>query len=157
MDADVRIKLSRSQYESLKGIVERDTKFLESLDVVDYSFLLGRFPASSRPSPTIGSTTLSSTIADRVIPPGVKHTVQGFLANPSPTGDDFTNGILSADGQWIYRMTIVDFLWNVKKLVPTVMRTAGKILPDQTITSEPTKYRKAFLEMIDEYVEVVEV
>lgn len=111
---------------------------------------------SSKPLPPLGTTSLPGVIADRVIPPGVKNPAQGILANPSPTGDDFTKGILSADGQWIYRMTIVDFLWNVNKLVPTVMRTAGKILPEQTITSGPTRYKKAFLEMVDEYVEIVE-
>jgi hypothetical protein len=73
------------------------------------------------------------------------------------TGANFIRGFDSADGQWIYRLTIVDFLWNVTKLVPTVMRTAGKAVstPGQTIETEPETYRTAFIEILEEYVKVV--
>jgi len=54
------------------------------------------------------------------------------------TGADFIRAIESADGQWIYQLTIVDFFWNVTKLAPTVLRTAGKAVlrPEKTITTE---------------------
>jgi hypothetical protein len=39
-----------------------------------------------------------------------------------------------------------------------MMRTAGKavLMPDQTITTEPETYRTAFLEMVEEYIEVID-
>lgn len=67
---------------------------------------------------------------------------------------DFAKGVKSADGKWVYRMCLLDFLWNVDQLRPKVMKTAGKILPEQTITTEPEMYREAFLKMMDEYIVV---
>ncbi|KAG8862836.1 hypothetical protein FRC20_011049 [Serendipita sp. 405] len=156
LDANIRVKLTKIQFESLKRIIERDTSFLERKEVVDYSLLLGRFPASSSPPPPIGLGL--ATVSDHVSHglSRIKHILHVADPGQLPTGDDLARGVLSSDGKWIYRFSIVDFLWNVNKLVPTVMRTAGKVLPDQTITTEPARYRKAFLEMIEEYVDVEE-
>ncbi|PVF99483.1 SAICAR synthase-like protein [Serendipita vermifera] len=158
LDPNVRIKLSKSQRDALFRIVERDTLFLERLEIVDYSLLLGRYPASSTPAPPVGLESrglLPSTITDIVNSSVIREAAGLNQRKKAVTGDDLTRGILSADGQWIYRLSIVDFLWNVNKLVPTVMRTAGKVLPEQTITTQPQRYRKTFLEMLEEYVQVV--
>lgn len=32
--------------------------------------------------------------------------------------DRFIGGIISAGGKWIYRISIVNFMWNVNKLHP---------------------------------------
>ncbi|CAG7853017.1 SubName: Full=Uncharacterized protein {ECO:0000313/EMBL:CCA70892.1} [Serendipita indica DSM 11827] len=179
LDADVRIKLTKSQYDDLIRVLEQDTAFLEELETVDYSLLLGRFPASSSPQPPLGldaSSTVHLPISD-VLQQGASKIKRALGISSSQetedvaptagasasgregqklTGDDFTKGVLSADGEWVYRLTIVDFLWNVNKLVPTVMRTAGKVLPDQTITTEPARYRQEFMKMVEEYVEVAD-
>lgn len=159
LDADVRIKLSKSQYDSLLRVIERDTSFLEGLEIVDYSLLLGRFPASASPQVPLGfeHTTVLAKPVSRIVNAVQKmHSLSSSKEHQHPlTGDDFIKGVLSADREWVYRMTIVDFMWNVKKLVPTVMRTAGKVLPDQTITTEPARYKTEFLKMIEEYVDVV--
>ncbi|KAL1884456.1 hypothetical protein Plec18167_002044 [Paecilomyces lecythidis] len=48
-----KIRITRAQYEELKKTVDRDTAFLQSCNVVDYSLFLVRFPASSEP-PVVG-------------------------------------------------------------------------------------------------------
>jgi hypothetical protein len=159
LDPNVRIKLSKAQRDALFRIVERDTLFLEKLEIVDYSLLLGRFPSSSNAAPPLGlesRSLLPSAVTDLVNASGIREAAGLSNRKKVLTGHDFTKGILSADGQWIYRLSIVDFLWNVNKLVPTVMRTAGKVLPEQTITTQPQRYRRAFLEMLEEYVQVTQ-
>lgn len=155
LDADVRIKLSKAQFDALISVLERDTSFLESLQTVDYSLLLGRFPSSSSPQLPLGfeSATVPAPVS-RIIN-AAKHSLPFSKDHDIITGGDFIKGVVSADGEWIYRMTIVDFMWNVNKLVPTVMRTAGMVLPDQTITTEPARYKKEFMKMIEEYVDIV--
>jgi hypothetical protein len=58
----------------------------------------------------------------------------------------------SPDGKWVYKMSLVDFLWDVEQLRPKIMQTAGKLLPEQTVTTEPERYRKEFMKMMDEYI-----
>jgi hypothetical protein len=43
---DVRIKLTKPQYNSLMNIMRKDTEFLQRLGIVDYSLLFGRWPSS---------------------------------------------------------------------------------------------------------------
>lgn len=172
LEPEIRIKLTESQYTSLLKVILKDTEFLQNLGVVDYSLLFGRFPASSKDAlPVPLGFEHHVILADRA----ASHTPSRLSTvlrpnEPShrdersnwdsdgdaPSGADFIGGVLSSDGEWIYRMTIVDFLWNVDKFVPVAMRTAGKAIhmPDQTITTQPQTYRDAFLKMIDEYVEV---
>lgn len=147
-------------------ILRKDTDFLRNLGIVDYSLLFGRWPSVAKDQipPPLGLESALSLLPRKAaskikaVIDVVTH-LQDDTENDEEDfhdGCDFIQGVESADGKWIYRMTIVDFLWNVTKLVPTVMRTAGKaiLLPDQTITAEPETYRTAFLEMVEEYVEV---
>ena len=62
----------------------------------------------------------------------------------------------SPDGRWVYRMALVDYLWNVEQLRPKIMQTAGMLLPEQTVTTEPERYRDEFMKMMEEYVKVWE-
>lgn len=59
--------------------------------------------------------------------------------------ESFISGVTSGDGKWVYKMCIVDFLWNVKQLHPKVIQIAGTALPEQTVTTVPPKYKDEFL------------
>lgn len=59
--------------------------------------------------------------------------------------ESYMTGVRSGDGKWVYRMCIVDFLWNVKQLHPKVIQVAGAALPEQTVTTQPHRYRDEFL------------
>lgn len=153
----MRIELTQAQYESLHRIVERDTSFLESLQIVDYSLLLGHYPASSSPQLPLGlrpRAKLSSLVHQVLDNIGPEDIFPRSGKRDTFDSDDFTRGVLSVDGRWIYRMSIMDFMWNINKMVPAVMRAAGKVLPEQTITAEPTRYKGAFMKMLEEYVHI---
>jgi hypothetical protein len=42
-------------------------------------------------------------------------------------------------------MCLLDFFWNVQQLHPKLIKVAGKALPEQTVTTEPERYREEFL------------
>lgn len=71
-----------------------------------------------------------------------------------PQPETFFSGVKSADGKWVYKMCVLDFLWNVKQLHPKIIQVAGAALPEQTVTTQPNRYRKEFLKMMDEYITV---
>ncbi|KAF3935653.1 hypothetical protein ABW19_dt0206173 [Dactylella cylindrospora] len=121
---DDRIYITKEQKANLWELLERDTEFLEKIETIDYSLLLGRYP------------------------------IEGNGKPPKPKKQNWTTGIVSADGKFVYKACIVDFLWNVNQLQARIARTAGKLLPEQTVTTEPGRYRREFLAMMEEYIEV---
>ncbi|EPS37651.1 hypothetical protein H072_8676 [Dactylellina haptotyla CBS 200.50] len=121
---DDRIILTKEQKKDLWTLLERDTEFLERIETIDYSLLLGRYPVAKNPD----------------------------LKPPKP--ENWATGVTSANGKYVYRACIVDFLWNVNQLQAKITRTAGMILPEQTVTTQPGRYRREFLSMMDEYIDV---
>lgn len=120
------LKLTRQQFTALMSLLENDTKFLADKKVVDYSLLLGEFPLE--------------------------------FANSMEQPNSFRTGIKSADGKKIYRLGIIDFFFS-HKTAPTVIQNAGDIIPGDTeftFTDKPSRYRLKFLDMVKEYVSVVE-
>lgn len=83
-----------------------------------------------------------------------RYPVDMFGEVPQP--ESFLTGVRSGDGKWIYKMCILDFLWNVKQLHPKIIQAAGTALPEQTITTQPHRYRNEFLMMMDGYIKVHE-
>lgn len=135
-ELDEKVVLSRRQKNQLMYLVEHDTEFLSKMETIDYSLLLGRYPIEmfhDKPDPH-------------------KHPDPLVI----PERDDFVRGVRSPDGKWVYKMCILDFFWNVQQLHPKIIKVAGTALPEQTVTTEPTRYRKEFLRMLDEYIEVYE-
>ncbi|KAL4785419.1 hypothetical protein BJX76DRAFT_324610 [Aspergillus varians] len=51
-----KVRLTRKNYEAVKRMLETDTAFLASANIVDYSLFLVRLPASSKPG-TLGRKT----------------------------------------------------------------------------------------------------
>jgi hypothetical protein len=119
---DDRIILTQKKKNDLWEILEKDTEFLERIETIDYSLLLGRYP------------------------------VEGNRKPPRP--ERWVTGVTSADGKYVYKLCIVDFLWNVNQLQAKIARTAGKLLPEQTVTTVPHRYRDEFMKMMEEYVVV---
>lgn len=68
-----------------------------------------------------------------------------------PQPETFFSGVKSADGKWVYKMCVLDFLWNVKQLHPKIIQVAGAALPEQTVTTQPNRYRKEFLKLVPMY------
>jgi hypothetical protein len=130
-----KILLSREHTAHLKSMLDRDTAFLQAQNVVDYSLFLVRIPAASKP------------------PPRDSH------SGDSPS---WRQGVPSADGKWIYRIILLDFMWAKHKLWPRTMtilvRTFTRIvrLPDMSITTTPEDYRQMFLEMMTRLIEVTD-
>ncbi|RPA76975.1 SAICAR synthase-like protein [Ascobolus immersus RN42] len=112
---DEEIFMTRQQKKELMRIVEEDARFLTNIETIDYSLLVGRYP--------IDMVDMSEL----------------------PQPESPVSGMRSSDGKWVYKFCIVDFLWNVKQLHPQVIQVAGKALPEQTVTTEPGRYREEFL------------
>ncbi|TGZ81015.1 SAICAR synthase-like protein [Ascodesmis nigricans] len=139
---DEPIVLTKRDRDDLIAILERDLEFLEQMGTIDYSLLLGRYPVEMFKGE--GGT--------------LEWGGDAAAADTSGKGrweERFVKGVRSGDGKWVYRMTVLDWLWNVERLRPKVMKTAGKLLPEQTVTTEPGRYRREFMKMMDEYIKVV--
>lgn len=54
-------------------------------------------------------------------------------------------GVRSGGGKWIYKMCILDLLWNIKQLHSRIIQAAGTALPEQTTTTQPHIYRNESL------------
>ena len=126
-ELDEEIVLTRMDKLVLMQLMERDTGFLRDMRTIDYSLLLGRYPLEMFHPPRDDGE-------------------RDPMVLPDEGSRDFAQGVRSADGKWVYRMCLLDFLWNVEQLRPKVMHTAGKLLPEQTVTTEPERYREEFLE-----------
>ena len=112
MGAEEMIYLTSRQKKALWEILETDTSFLERIKTIDYSILLGRYPYTSE-------------VEDGDLLEGDK--------------SDFLKGVKSGDGKWVYRMCILDYLWNVDMLAAKLTKVAGMIMPEQTVTTEPER------------------
>ena len=109
--------------------MDRELAFLERMGVVDYSLLLGRWPADLEseldlPIGYIRDDMVARGESATEIPSSADK-LDGRTARLKPSGatgrtrdaDQFIRGIKSAEGKWIYRMLVVDFMWNVNKLI----------------------------------------
>lgn len=134
-ELDEEIVLTRMDKLALMQLLESDTGFLRDMQTIDYSLLLGRYPIEMFHSPRDDG-------------------VRDPMVLPDEGSRNFTQGVRSADGKWVYKMCLLDFLWNVEQLRPKVMKTAGKLLPEQTVTTEPDRYRQEFLNMVEGYIVV---
>ncbi|PGH27257.1 hypothetical protein AJ80_00967 [Polytolypa hystricis UAMH7299] len=128
-----KIRIHKTQFEELKAILEADTHFLQSANVVDYSLFLIRFPTTSQP----------------------KHT----LTHATPT---WRKGVTSADNKWTYRAILLDFFWAKHKFRAKATTGAIHALNifarkgPMPITTTPKDYRKSFLEMVSSIIETVD-
>lgn len=124
-----KLHLRLSDSETLLKAVEADTQFLQDANAVDYSLFLVRIPASSNPE---------------------------VLGRKSPWRD----GVRSTDGRWKYRVAIIDFFWAKHKLhaqalsgVVQTFNVVGQKGP-MSITTTADEYRRNFLKMIREMIQV---
>lgn len=128
-----KIRVSASQKQELADLLEADTKLLADNNAVDYSLFLVRYPG---PNVTDGP---------RDNPPSVKSD-----AHPWRTG------MFDADGNWIYRVVVLDFFWAKHKFRAKLMTglvNSYNTLADQgpmSITADPTEYRERFLNMVED-------
>ena len=141
-DFDDKIVLTLDQAEELKAQLQKDTKLLADCNTVDYSLMLVRVPNATdeeeRPDlPSKGKTP---------------------LVPPSPPS--WRTSVKSADGKWMYRATILDFFWSKHKaraMAMTALITAYNAVDKQghmSITTDSVEYRKRFLKMVEDMIEV---
>ena len=103
------------------------------MEVIDYSLLLGRWPADLEYElePPIGfnKDDPSDTVARKGSTAEFGGGLNALMAERRMgDADQFIRGIKSADGKWIYRVSIVDFMWNVNKLHPMAARVGQSLL-----------------------------
>ena len=130
---DDKMLLSHERVDDFFKILEQDTGLLAKHNVVDYSLMLVRIPKSSVPDKT-----------------------------QNPFGDPFEwrTGIPSEDGKFLFRATILDFFWAKHKTQPktmTMLVNVWRMFNDQgpmSITTNAPEYRKRFLDMCRELVQV---
>ncbi|PTB66629.1 SAICAR synthase-like protein [Trichoderma citrinoviride] len=135
-----RIHVSQQATEELLALLNTDTEFLADSNVVDYSLFLVRY-ARSGESRFDASDPFSpeTSTADR-------------------RANSWRMGVVSADGQWVYRAVLLDFFWARHKLRAKAM--AGLVATfntwaghgPMTITTEPFEYRRRFMRMVQKLV-----
>ena len=125
--------LTGTQRTTLLNILDQDLAFLEKMEVIDYSLLLGRWPADLESevdlpigfimddaSDTVarGESATETPLSADELDGGTACLNHSVAEGRMGDADQFIRGIKSADGKWIYRMSIVDFMWNINKLHP---------------------------------------
>ena len=139
-----KVRITKAQKDDLVATLEKDTDLLASCNAVDYSLFLIRFPA-----PTSPFADRDMEVQARDIP-----TLQ-FRSSPWRTG------VVSADGKWMYRLTVLDFFWakhkTRAKLMTALVKTFNKFAHKgpMSITADPLEYKKRFLSMVENTIEVV--
>ncbi|KAL1953921.1 hypothetical protein VTO42DRAFT_2043 [Malbranchea cinnamomea] len=150
---DDKVRLTQRQFSELRTMLATDTAFLRRANVVDYSLFLVRFPARVNPARP-DDRALSSTLQRR----------DSACEADARAGKDesWRRGVKSADGKWTYRAVLLDFMWSKHQL--RAQATTGAVMlfnllarkGDMSITTTPEDYRKTFLEMVENIVEVCE-
>lgn len=125
-----KIRITKQQYDELRRTVEKDTGFLKTVNTVDYSLFLVRYPPHLHPQ------------------------------TPTSRKIQWREGALSTDGQWRYRAVLLDFFWAKHKLqaqaMTGVVQTFNAIghKGPMSITTTSEEYRDRFLQMLDAIVEL---
>ncbi|KAL6886109.1 SAICAR synthase-like protein [Trichoderma longibrachiatum] len=135
-----RIRVSQQATEELLALLSTDTEFLADSNVLDYSFFLVRY-ARSREShfDVFNPFSTQTSSAERQT-------------------NSWRTGVVSSDGQWVYRAILLDFFWARHKLRAKAM--AGLVATfntwagygPMTITTEPSEYRARFMRMVKKLV-----
>ncbi|KAI3559261.1 hypothetical protein CABS01_02346 [Colletotrichum abscissum] len=129
-----KVRVTPAQKKELLDILEADTQLLAENNAVDYSLFMVRFPGpnvldEARDVPTIQSDA----------PP-------------------WRTGLTDADGNWTYRMIVLDFFWAKHKFRAKAMTGLVKSYNvfaghgPMSITANPTEYRERFLNMVRDFV-----
>jgi hypothetical protein len=131
---DDKIRVTIDQKEELVAQLSRDSKILQNSNAVDYSLFVVRYPAD------------------------LEH-----VATSPGRGSSWRNGIVSRDGKWVYRAIILDFFWSKDALQAHTLTGLvklynavkwGKSHGPMSITTTSDEYRKRFLGMVEDMVEV---
>jgi hypothetical protein len=142
-DFNEKIILTLDDAESFKAQLEKDTALLQKCNAVDYSLFLVRIPHQAA----------SETVSSKPIPPA-----QPPFAPPEPPS--WRTGVRSADGEYLYRASILDFFWAKHKVHAKAMTGLIKsynVIDRQgpmSVTTTADEYRQRFLKMCSEIVEV---
>jgi hypothetical protein len=129
-----KVRVSSEQKKELLLLLEADTKVLEQNNAIDYSLFLVRYPGPN-----------SAERGDDV--PCVKS-----------DSNSWRSGIDDSDGEWTYRMVVLDFFWAKHKfhaMAMTGLVNSFNLLANKgpmSITANPDEYRHRFLKMVDTIV-----
>ncbi|KAH0490867.1 hypothetical protein TgHK011_002318 [Trichoderma gracile] len=135
-----QIQVPQQATKELMDLLHTDTKFLAESNVLDYSLFLVRYARSgeSRFDASDPVSTESSSAGKQ--------------------GNSWRTGVVSTDGQWVYRAVLLDFFWARHKFRAKAM--AGIVTAfnawagygPMTITTEPSEYRRRFMKMVQKLV-----
>ncbi|KAL4820310.1 hypothetical protein BDW67DRAFT_181382 [Aspergillus spinulosporus] len=124
-----KVRLSREDYEAVKRTLDKDTAFLASANIVDYSLFLVRFPSSSNPG-RLGRKT------------------QWRVGVPSADGKWKYRGVI-LDFFWAKHTLHAQAMTGAVQAFNVIGRQGP-----MTITTTAEEYREKFLTMVDEMMEV---
>ncbi|QKX64616.1 uncharacterized protein TRUGW13939_11791 [Talaromyces rugulosus] len=127
-----KVRVTKTQFQNLRRLLEQDTMFLKSGNTVDYSLFLIRYPAHILSTESLESSS------------------------------EWSRGVTSTDGKWKYRVVLLDFFWAKHKLPAQAMtgvvqtfNVVGRKGP-MSITTTAEEYREKFLQMADGLVELTD-
>ncbi|KAL2863415.1 phosphatidylinositol phosphate kinase family protein [Aspergillus lucknowensis] len=124
-----KIRLTRKNYETVKRVLETDTAFLSSADIVDYSLFLVRFPASSSPG-SIGRKTQ-------------------WRVGVTSTDGKWKYRAVVLDFFWAKHTLHAQAMTGAVQAFNVIGRQGP-----MSITTTAKEYREKFLTMVDEMLEV---
>lgn len=146
-DFNEKIILDLDQSEAFKAQLEKDTALLRKCNAVDYSLFLVRIPTL-----VASATKLAETHSNP--------TLRSDAPSDATEPPSWRTGIRSADGQYIYRASILDFFWAKHKVHAKAMTTlinSYNLIDRQgpmSVTTTADEYRTRFLNLCSAIIEV---
>ncbi|KAH9875089.1 hypothetical protein J1614_004577 [Plenodomus biglobosus] len=137
-----KIRVTVDQKEELIAQLTRDSQILQASNAVDYSLFLVRYPVDLDSSASSGNHGVPT-------PPG--------------RGSSWRNGVVSRDGKWVYRAVVLDFFWAKDALQAQTLTGLVKLFNSlkfgkdhgpMSITTTSDEYRRRFLRLVDDMVEI---
>jgi hypothetical protein len=129
-----KVRVDAQQRRELLELLDADTTLLAENNAVDYSLFLVRYPG---PRGT-----------------GAPQNVPLLKCDAHP----WRTGVVDVNGEWVYRVMVLDFFWAKHKLHPKILTNLVKLFNKvahkgpMSITAEPFEYKKRFLSMVREIV-----
>ncbi|KAK6213576.1 hypothetical protein QIS74_09578 [Colletotrichum tabaci] len=131
---DDKVRVTPAQKKELLDLLEADTRVLADNNAVDYSLFMVRYP---------GPNVLDEA---RRVP-----TIQS-------DANEWRTGLTDVDGNWTYRIIVLDFFWAKHKFRAKAMTGLVKSYNifaghgPMSITANPAEYRERFLNMVRDFV-----
>eukprot|EP00511_Aplanochytrium_stocchinoi_P010970 CAMPEP_0204873176 /NCGR_PEP_ID=MMETSP1348-20121228/39927_1 /ASSEMBLY_ACC=CAM_ASM_000700 /TAXON_ID=215587 /ORGANISM="Aplanochytrium stocchinoi, Strain GSBS06" /LENGTH=853 /DNA_ID=CAMNT_0052028369 /DNA_START=186 /DNA_END=2747 /DNA_ORIENTATION=+ len=147
-----KIRIGPQRKKQLMASIKRDCEFLENLQLIDYSLLLGIHRHSQKGTSVLTMPSISSLSSSSSLE--AEKDSNGYAAS-LPIFRQQHGGMRSEDGKETYVMGIIDFLtiYSNRKKAERVLKTIQYFDNRGISVQPPKKYAQRFMDFLDKQIE----